>query len=210
MRVSFPVRQMLRLLSDSISRNVERLSYAQRLRTRKLVCAGDVPSHSGGSSLPQISTLPMDQHPTGYIVSNAEDLLSLFDADCGVLVIGEGAKIMGPNDYGQDILLVAEYLRVKQFTYAISLERRFLLSRSCHSKVCSKSLNASRRTIQTSDYHPAWTLFRASSTSHYRSLDRTSLRCSEKASSAEYTGLVDLTKIQMIRPAHLNHANHSR
>lgn len=37
MRVSFPVRQMLRLLSDSVSRNIERLSYAQRLRTRKLV-----------------------------------------------------------------------------------------------------------------------------------------------------------------------------
>jgi len=38
MRVSFPVRQMLRLLSQSISRNIERLSYAQRLHTRKLVC----------------------------------------------------------------------------------------------------------------------------------------------------------------------------
>lgn len=37
MRVSFPVRQMLRLLSDAISRNVERLCYAQRLHTRKLV-----------------------------------------------------------------------------------------------------------------------------------------------------------------------------
>lgn len=36
-RVSFPVRQMLRLLSDSISKNIERLSYAQRLHTRKLV-----------------------------------------------------------------------------------------------------------------------------------------------------------------------------
>lgn len=38
MRVSFPVRQMLRLLSQSISRNIERLSYAKRLHTRKLVC----------------------------------------------------------------------------------------------------------------------------------------------------------------------------
>ncbi|KLO05580.1 hypothetical protein SCHPADRAFT_946794 [Schizopora paradoxa] len=98
MRVSFPVRQMLRLLSDSVSRNIERLSYAQRLRTRKL-----------------ISTLPTDSHPTGYIVSNAEDLVGLFDADFGVLVIGEGAKILGPNEHGQEILLVAEYLRLKQF-----------------------------------------------------------------------------------------------
>ncbi|KDQ11477.1 hypothetical protein BOTBODRAFT_35351 [Botryobasidium botryosum FD-172 SS1] len=98
MRVSFPVRQMLRLLSDSISRNIERLSYAQRLHTRKL-----------------ISTIPTDQHPTGYIVSKAEDLLSLFDADYGVLVIGDGAKILGPNEHGQEILIVSEYLRLKQF-----------------------------------------------------------------------------------------------
>ncbi|KAI0823185.1 hypothetical protein BC628DRAFT_1411740 [Trametes gibbosa] len=99
MRVSFPVRQMLRLLSQSISRNIERLSYAQRLHTRKL-----------------INTIPTDQHPRGYIVSNADDLLGLFDADYGVLVVGEGAKILGPNEHGQEILIVAEYLRLKQFT----------------------------------------------------------------------------------------------
>ncbi|PSS37031.1 hypothetical protein PHLCEN_2v1070 [Hermanssonia centrifuga] len=98
MRVSFPVRQMLRLLSQSISRNVERLCYAQRLHTRKL-----------------INTMPTDQHPSGYIVSDADDLLGLFDADHGVLVIGEGAKILGPNQHGQEILVVAEYLRLKQF-----------------------------------------------------------------------------------------------
>ncbi|KAG9018802.1 Light-sensor Protein kinase [Tulasnella sp. 427] len=98
MRVSFPVRQMLRLLSDSISRNIERLSYAQRLHTRKL-----------------ISTIPTDHHPTGYIVSNAEDLLSLFSADYGILVIGEGAKILGPNNIGRELLIVAQYLRMKQF-----------------------------------------------------------------------------------------------
>src|SRR5260370_23166457 len=33
LRVSFPVRQMLRLMSALISRNIERLSYAQRLLT---------------------------------------------------------------------------------------------------------------------------------------------------------------------------------
>ncbi|KAJ3773797.1 hypothetical protein FB446DRAFT_511679 [Lentinula raphanica] len=98
MRVSFPVRQMLRLLSQSISRNIERLSYAQRLHTRKL-----------------INTVSSDNHPTGYIVSNADDLLGLFDADFGILVIGDGAKILGPNQHGQEILIMAEYLRLKQF-----------------------------------------------------------------------------------------------
>jgi light-regulated signal transduction histidine kinase (bacteriophytochrome) len=65
----------------------------------------------------QINTMPTDQHPSGYIVSNADDLLGLFDADHGVLVIGEGAKILGPNEHGQEVLIVAEYLRLKQFTY---------------------------------------------------------------------------------------------
>ncbi|KAJ7857771.1 Fph type histidine kinase [Mycena leptocephala] len=87
------------LLSQSISRNIERLSYAQRLSTRKL-----------------INTMASDNHPTGYIVSNADDLLGLFDADFGVLVIGEAAKMLGPNEHGQEILIMAEYLRLKQFT----------------------------------------------------------------------------------------------
>ncbi|KAL0578952.1 hypothetical protein V5O48_003044 [Marasmius crinis-equi] len=89
---------MLRLLSQSISRNIERLSYAQRLHTRKL-----------------INTLSSDNHPTGYIVSNADDLLGLFDADFGILVIGDGAKILGPNQHGQEILIMAEFLRLKQY-----------------------------------------------------------------------------------------------
>ncbi len=46
MRVSFPVRQMMRILSDSISRNIERLSYAQRLHTRKLVSRARRPALS--------------------------------------------------------------------------------------------------------------------------------------------------------------------
>ena len=69
----------------------------------------------------QISTLPTDAHPTGYIISNAEDLLGLFDADFGVLVIGDGAKILGPNHHGQEISIVAEYLRLKRFTFVFLL-----------------------------------------------------------------------------------------
>ncbi|KAK7056633.1 hypothetical protein VNI00_002350 [Paramarasmius palmivorus] len=98
MSVRASMSVMLRLLSQSISRNIERLSYAQRLHTRKL-----------------INTISSDNHPTGYIVSNADDLLGLFDADFGILVIGDGAKILGPNEHGQEILIMAEYLRLKQF-----------------------------------------------------------------------------------------------
>lgn len=98
MRVSFPVRQMLRILSDSISRNIERLSYAQRLHTRKL-----------------ISTVPDRSHPTGYIISNAGDLLQIFGADAGLLVIGDGCKLLGNNEQGQAMLAIAEYLRIMRF-----------------------------------------------------------------------------------------------
>ena len=52
-------------------------------------------------------------------MSDAEDLLTLFDADFGILVIGEGAKILGPNDHGLEILIVAEYLRLKQFALVL-------------------------------------------------------------------------------------------
>ena len=103
MRVSFPMRHMLRLLSDSIGGNIERLSFVQRLRARKL-----------------ISTAPTDRHPQGYIISNAEDMLSLLDADFGVLVVGDGAKIMGENIHGQETLILADYLRLKQCPHMLA------------------------------------------------------------------------------------------
>lgn len=86
-RVSFAERQLSRLIGGSISRNIERLSYTRRLGARKL-----------------INTLPTDQNPSGYIISNAEDLLKLFDADFGVIAIGSEAKILGPLSASQEVL----------------------------------------------------------------------------------------------------------
>jgi len=48
MRVCFPIRQLLCVISQSISKNIERLSYAQRLHTRKL--ARESPLVSQGES----------------------------------------------------------------------------------------------------------------------------------------------------------------
>ncbi|SGY74350.1 BQ5605_C005g03357 [Microbotryum silenes-dioicae] len=98
-RVSFPVRQLCKLLGSSISRNIERLSYAKRLHARKL-----------------INTAPSEANPSGYILAKSEDLLLLFDADFGVLSIGDEAKILGSVVNSQELLAVLEYLRVKQFT----------------------------------------------------------------------------------------------
>ncbi|GAA5950234.1 hypothetical protein JCM21900_003518 [Sporobolomyces salmonicolor] len=98
-RVSFPVRQLCKLLGESISHNIERISYANRLQARNLL-------NTGAS----------DEDPSGYIIAKAEDLLDLFHADFGALSIGDEAKILGPVSNSQELLAVLEYLRIKRFT----------------------------------------------------------------------------------------------
>ncbi|UZJ54933.1 hypothetical protein CBS101457_004253 [Exobasidium rhododendri] len=102
-RVSFPMRQLCKLIGEAVSRNIERLSYTRRLSARKL-----------------INTLPTDRNPSGYIISNAEDLLTLFDADFGVIAIGNEAKILGPLSASQEVLAITEYLRLKKYQHVVT------------------------------------------------------------------------------------------
>lgn len=98
MRVSFPIRKMCRLVGDTASRNIERLSYASRLQARKL-----------------INTTSSTKNPSGYIVASSEDLLNLFDADVGVLSIRDETKVMGnPQGHIQEVLAMVEFLRLKR------------------------------------------------------------------------------------------------
>lgn len=98
MRVSFPIRKMCRLVGDTASRNIERLSYASRLQARKL-----------------INTTSSAANPSGYIVASSEDLLKLFDADVGALSIRDETKIMGnPAGHLQEVLAMVEYLRLRR------------------------------------------------------------------------------------------------
>lgn len=99
MRVSFPIRKMCRLVGDSASRNIERLSYASRLQARKL-----------------INTVPTQSNPSGYIIASSEDLLKLFDADFGLLSIKDETKILGKLEQSQEALAMLEYLRMRQVT----------------------------------------------------------------------------------------------
>lgn len=99
-RVSFPVRQLCKLLGQSISRNIERISYSRRLQARKL-----------------INTSTTEANPSGYIIAKAEDLLDLFAADFGCLSIGDEAKILGSVSNSQELLAVLEYLRIQRFTF---------------------------------------------------------------------------------------------
>ena len=99
-RVSFPIRKMCRLIGDTASRNIERLSYASRLQARKL-----------------INTMPTSTNPSGYIVASSEDLLKLFEADIGALSIRDETKILGNRTgHVQEILAMLEFLRMKKIT----------------------------------------------------------------------------------------------
>jgi light-regulated signal transduction histidine kinase (bacteriophytochrome) len=103
MRVSFPIRKMCRLVGDTASRNIERLSYASRLQARKL-----------------INTVPTEANPSGYIIASSDDLLKLFDADFGLLSIKGETKILGKVDQSQEALAMLEYLRLRSITSVIT------------------------------------------------------------------------------------------
>jgi light-regulated signal transduction histidine kinase (bacteriophytochrome) len=103
MRVSFPIRKMCRLIGDTASRNIERLSYASRLQARKL-----------------INTLPTEANPSGYIIASSDDLLKLFDADFGLLSIRGETKILGKLEDTQEALAMLEYLRLRNITAVIT------------------------------------------------------------------------------------------
>ena len=103
MRVSFPIRKMCRLVGDSASRNIERLSYASRLQARKL-----------------INTVPTKSNPTGYIIASSDDLLKLFDADYGLLSIRDETKILGKLEQTQEALALLEYMRLRKITSVTS------------------------------------------------------------------------------------------
>lgn len=103
MRVSFPIRKMCRLVGDTASRNIERLSYASRLQARKL-----------------INTAPTDKNPSGYIIASSDDLLRLFDADFGLLSIRGETKILGVMEQSQEALVMLEYLRMRSLTSVVA------------------------------------------------------------------------------------------
>lgn len=105
MRVPFPIRKLCRLVGDTASRNIERLSYASRLQARKL-----------------INTMPTDKNPSGYITASSNDLLKLFDADFGMLSIRGETKVLGKIEHSQEALAMLEYLRLRSYTSVLTTQ----------------------------------------------------------------------------------------
>ncbi|KAE8556153.1 hypothetical protein EYB25_000853 [Talaromyces marneffei] len=103
MRVSFPIRKMCRLIGDTVSRNIERLSYTSRLQARKL-----------------INTVPTEANPSGYIIASSDDLLKLFDADYGALSIRDETKLLGRLMHTPEVLALLEYLKMRQLNSVLA------------------------------------------------------------------------------------------
>lgn len=99
LRVSFPIRKMCRLLGDVVSRNIKRLSYTSRIRARRL-----------------INKFPTQTNPSNYIISTAETLLRLFDADYGALSIHEETSMFGDthNTNSHEIFALLAFLRIRR------------------------------------------------------------------------------------------------
>jgi light-regulated signal transduction histidine kinase (bacteriophytochrome) len=64
--------------------------------------------------------VPTEQSPGGYIVASSDDLLRLFDADCGLLCIRDETKVLGKLENSQEALAMSEYLRIRNFTTVIT------------------------------------------------------------------------------------------
>ncbi|KAJ5096797.1 hypothetical protein N7456_007518 [Penicillium angulare] len=98
-RVPFPIRKLCRLVGDTVARNIERINRASDLQTRVMM-----------------NSVPKEADPSKYIVGSSEDLLQLFQAEYGVLSIGNEAKLFGGETNSQEVLALVEYIRQRKAT----------------------------------------------------------------------------------------------
>ena len=99
MRVSFPIRRICYLLSDMVSREIERFSYISQLRAKNLV-----------------NSLPTSRNPSGCLGTSLEPLLKFLHADFGILSVRNTTQVFGPVEQPQEALVVLAYLRIKTVT----------------------------------------------------------------------------------------------
>ena len=98
-RISFPARRVCYLISDMVSRNIERFSYASQLKAKNLV-----------------DTLPTPRNLFGCLGISLEPLLKYLRADFAILSVGETTQVFGVSKQPQDALLMLAFLRLKTVT----------------------------------------------------------------------------------------------
>ncbi|RKF64783.1 Phytochrome-like protein cph1 [Erysiphe neolycopersici] len=102
-RVSFPMRQMFRIIGNAASRNVERLFCVSRLHTRKL-----------------FSTSPSKKNSSELLITSPDDLLQIFNADFCLLSIQGVNKILGSSNNPQEAFDVQKYFETRKVTSILS------------------------------------------------------------------------------------------
>ncbi|TVY83041.1 Cyanobacterial phytochrome B [Lachnellula suecica] len=98
MRVSLPVRELCRSLGNIASTNVEKLLYASRIQARK-----------------PLSNAPPQNSPSAYIAASTSDLLEMFGADFGFLVIKGEARTIGKLVAYRECVILLQYIRQQSF-----------------------------------------------------------------------------------------------
>jgi light-regulated signal transduction histidine kinase (bacteriophytochrome) len=98
-RIPFPARRVCYLISDMVSRNIERFSYASQLKAKNLV-----------------NTLPTPQTLFGCLGISLEPLLKYLRADFAILSVGNTTQVFGISEQPQDALLMLAFLRLKTVT----------------------------------------------------------------------------------------------
>jgi light-regulated signal transduction histidine kinase (bacteriophytochrome) len=100
--VTLPVRELCRNIGECTSTNIQRQLMAQRIRARK----------------PPQST-PNLQNPSGFIAASSTDLLTVFQADFGLLSIQNEARAIGRLDPYREALAILAHLQSHRFTAVI-------------------------------------------------------------------------------------------
>lgn len=102
-KVPLPIRELCRNIGECASNNIDRLLMATRLMARN-------PS----------GVAPPRQTPSGFIAASSADLLSIFDADFGMISIQDEARTIGrPKPYREALALLA-HLQRKKLTKIVS------------------------------------------------------------------------------------------
>ncbi|KHJ33386.1 putative cyanobacterial phytochrome b [Erysiphe necator] len=102
-RVSFPMRQMFRIVGNAASRNVERLFCVSHLHTRKL-----------------FNTNATKKDTSEFVFASTDDLLKIFSAEFGLLSIQGVNKIIGSCKKQQEAFTVQKYFETRKVTSIIS------------------------------------------------------------------------------------------
>jgi light-regulated signal transduction histidine kinase (bacteriophytochrome) len=103
MRVSLPVRELCRGLGSIASSNIEKLIYSARIQARKPLA----------QRIPKAS-------PSSYISASSGDLLHMFGADFGFLVIRGEARTIGKLVAFSESIALLHYIRKQAFSSVFS------------------------------------------------------------------------------------------